>query len=508
MSVVYWILLTALLGYIFLKRKTKKNIEKIASEGLKSLPEPPGKKPFIGHAHLLVRPGLGKLCTKWKKTLGDILALQAVTLNIVVLNSAKGVGDLFQKRGASYSSRNGTFILWEIVGRKICFILSPYNDWYKKMTPIVHGIFNKSKIETFIDLITECCNDLVTNLKNAQNSDGIFPRPYLEHTTLNIILNIIYGTKSSGIQDPLYLKLVSLTHVWFSFGNIKARIYDWFPPLRNFLTGKMSIMPSALENRDEWEKVLGELLEKVKRDEKKTPCIARDLLAKVEEGVITELEISHLSISLIIAGMETTASSLTWILAAIANNPEIQLRAQKELDSVVGQSKLPSHKDLPSLPYIRAIVKEGLRWAPPIPMGVGHLTEQDDEYMGYHILKNSVVLLNMLAIHSDPTRYPNPHIFNPDRYLGVTESAATLARGNPEKRDQFAFGAGRRLCVGIHLAELELENLLASILAAFKIEIPHSKNESSSKLIDVSKYSFQGGAQWISPYKICFIPRS
>ncbi|CAG8611605.1 13180_t:CDS:2, partial [Ambispora leptoticha] len=489
MLILYGTLLFALLGYIFFKRGRKNS-----SGGLKSLPEVPGKKPLIGHALSVLCKDFHKRCAEWKNECGDIYGIQVANSKIIILNSPKLVGDLFYKRGARYSSRFKHFFLWKTIGREKCFIMSPYNDWYKKMTPIVHAILNRRKIETYTDLIMECRDDLITNIKNAQNPEGIFPRSYLEHTTLNIILNVLYGAKTN-FQDPLHQKLISLTHVWFSYGTIKSRIYDWFPFLQKFG------VPGALENRDEWEKVLGELLEKVKRDEKKTPCAARDLLAKVEEGVITELEISHLAISLIIAGTETTATSLTWIIAAIANNPEIQLHAQKELDSVVGQLKLPSHDDVSSLPYIRAIVKEGLRWVPPISMGVAHSTEQDDEYMGYHIPKNSMILLGMFSIHSDPTRYPNPHIFNPDRYLGVKESAATLAQGNPEKRDHFAFGAGRRLCSGIHLAEMELEYLIASILATFTIEIPHSYDESSHRLIDVNNYSFDGGAQWINPYK-------
>ncbi|CAG8524214.1 9641_t:CDS:2 [Ambispora leptoticha] len=495
MLILYGTLLFALLGYIFLKRERKNN-----SGGLKSLPEVPGKKPLIGHILSVLRPDFHKRCAEWKYKLGDIYRIQVGNSNIIVLNSPKIVGDLFYKRGARYSSRSGHFFLWKTIGREICFVFSPYNDWYKKMTPIVHGILSRRKIETYIDLITECRDDLIIKIKNAQNPEGIFPRSYLEHTTLNIILNVLYGTKTN-FQDPLHQKLISLTNVWLSYASVKSRIYDWFPFLQKF------VMSGALEHRDEWEKVLGELLEKVKRDEKKTPCAARALLAKVEAGVITELEISHLAISLLIAGTETTATSITWIIAAIANNPEIQLRAQKELDSVVGQLKLPSHEDISSLPYIRAIVKEGLRWAPAIPRGATHTIEQDDEYMGYHIPKKSLVQLGMFSIHSDPARYPNPHIFSPDRYLGVIESAATLAQGNPEKRDHFAFGAGRRTCTGIHLAELELEYLIASILSAFKIEIPHSDDESSPRLIDVNSYSFIGGAQWINPYKVCFNPR-
>ncbi|CAG8752556.1 4704_t:CDS:2, partial [Ambispora leptoticha] len=237
------------------------------------------------------------------------------------------------------------------------------------------------------------------------------------HTTLNIILNILYGTKTN-FQDPLYLKLISLTHDWLNFGTSKSLIYDWILSLQTFFIGKMSIVPS-----------------------------------------------------------ETTASTITWIIAAIANDPEVQLRAQRELDSIVGQSILPSPKDMTSLPYIRALVKEDT-------IGKDIPLEKNDEYMRYYIPKNTVVFLNMFSIHSDLMRYPNPHIFNPDRYLGVTESAATYAQGSSEKWDQFTFEYVYHISMNL-IVEMELENLVASILTAFKIEIPRSNDdENSPKLID------------------------
>lgn len=78
----------------------------------------------------------------------------------------------------------------------------------------------------------------------------------------------------------------------------------------------------------------------------------------------------------------------------MATHPEIQKRAQKELDEVVGSHRLPQFSDRPSLPFIDAIVRESLRWQPVLPLGVAHRSIVDDEYNGYYIPKGTVVMVN------------------------------------------------------------------------------------------------------------------
>ena len=81
---------------------------------------------------------------------------------------------------------------------------------------------------------------------------------------------------------------------------------------------------------------------------------------------------------------------------AMALYPEVQKKAQQELDAVVGtEGRLPDFSDQPSLPYITAIVKELLRWHPAVPMGVPYRVLADDEYNGYYIPKGSIILPNM-----------------------------------------------------------------------------------------------------------------
>ena len=75
--------------------------------------------------------------------------------------------------------------------------------------------------------------------------------------------------------------------------------------------------------------------------------------------------------------------------------PEAQKKAQQEIDSVVGTGRLPEFTDRPSLPYVNALIKELLRWNPPLPMGIPHGVVADDEYDGYLIPAGAAVFVNL-----------------------------------------------------------------------------------------------------------------
>src|SRR6266404_6345760 len=99
-------------------------------------------------------------------------------------------------------------------------------------------------------------------------------------------------------------------------------------------------------------------------------------------------------------------------------HPDVQARAHAELDKVVGHARPPTFDDLPSLPYVRAIVKEVLRWAQIAPFGIPHVSTADDWYEGMFIPKGTICLPNMRLINADPSVYGEDAMrFNPDRHL-------------------------------------------------------------------------------------------
>ncbi len=146
--------------------------------------------------------------------------------------------------------------------------------------------------------------------------------------------------------------------------------------------------------------------------------------------------------------------------------PEVQARAHLELDAVVGRSRPPTFADLPSLPYIRAMVKESVRWGPPLPFGIPHASSADDWYESKFIPKGTIILPNMRLMNSDPAVFGSDAArFNPARYLDENGQVR-------ENEGHVSFGYGRRLCPGRFAAEETFAIDLATLLWAMRFERP------------------------------------
>lgn len=209
------------------------------------------------------------------------------------------------------------------------------------------------------------------------------------------------------------------------------------------------------------------------------------------------------------AGSETTSSALNSCIKYLAANPHVQQEANRELSAVIGDHRSPTFDDEPSLPYIRAIVKEILRIRPVTNIGSPHYTTGDVIYKNFFIPKSTVVTISQYALHFDTKRWQNPEQFDPSRYLDYPlKAGAYAAAADPNTRDHFDFGAGRRICPGMHLAEASLFITIAKILWAFEIQPPLNK-DGLAEPIDVSDSAYEDGVNTLpKPFKVRFAPRN
>lgn len=120
--------------------------------------------------------------------------------------------------------------------------------------------------------------------------------------------------------------------------------------------------------------------------------------------------------------------------------PAVQCRAQAEADAFFArENRLPTLRDQAAFPYLGAVVKEVLRWAPPTPVGLFHCTSQPDTYKGFFIPAKTTVITNIWAMTHDESVYPDPSVFDPERFMGDNPQA------DPR---ECVFGFGRRVCAG------------------------------------------------------------
>jgi len=179
--------------------------------------------------------------------------------------------------------------------------------------------------------------------------------------------------------------------------------------------------------------------------------------------------------------------------------PEVQKRAQAELDSVLG-GRLPEFNDRPNLPYIDAVMKESMRWQQVTPLGVGHMSSEADEYNGYYIPKGTIVLANQWSILHDPEVFPGPLNFNPDRY--IKDGKLNTATRDPNVA---FFGFGRRTCPGRHFSDAALFAIVSHVLAVYDIRPGLDKD---GKEVKIKPEMTSGFFSYPKPFACRITPRS
>ncbi|KAF4944836.1 hypothetical protein FSARC_14568 [Fusarium sarcochroum] len=167
------------------------------------------------------------------------------------------------------------------------------------------------------------------------------------------------------------------------------------------------------------------------------------------------------------AAADTTVITLTTFTLAMVLFPQVQLRAQNEIDSLTGSNRLPSFQDRDRLPYINALVKETLRWWPIAPMGFPHTADEDIQYNNIHIPKGAYLLPAVWWFLHDPAVYAEPQKFDPERFLSP--------RNEPDPSSE-VFGYGRRICPGRFFADASLYLNIVKCLAAFNIKRARDQN--------------------------------
>ncbi|XP_004692468.1 PREDICTED: 25-hydroxyvitamin D-1 alpha hydroxylase, mitochondrial [Condylura cristata] len=163
---------------------------------------------------------------------------------------------------------------------------------------------------------------------------------------------------------------------------------------------------------------------------------------------------------LLLAGVDTVSSTLSWALYELSRHPEVQAALHAEIAAALGPGSHPPPTALSQLPLLKAVVKEVLRLYPVVP-GNSRVLGRDVRVGDYTIPKNTLVTLCHYAMSRDPAQFPEPDSFRPARWLGEGPAPHPFA--------SLPFGFGKRSCMGRRLAELELHMALAQILVHFEV---------------------------------------
>lgn len=334
-----------------------------------------------------------------------------------------------------------------------------------------HGLLNVTASKSYVPY---------QMLENRQMLYEFLTEPDRFLYSIRRYTNALTTTMIFGWRTPTYedAKMKQLFDGFSEFAEINqtgiAALIDFFPLLRKLPDFLLPAQKKAKELHarekalymSHWLRAKDDI-----RNGRIKHCFSVGLAEAQKADGFSDDQASYVTGTLLEAGSDTTSSTLYAFVQAMLLFPEAQRKVQEEIDRVVGSQRMPTMDDEQDLPYVRACMKETLRWMPTTILGaVPHAVTQDDQYMGYLIPKGAGVMNNVWGINMDEKRSPNPRQFNPERFINDSQSLAeAAANSEASKRDQFTFGAGRRICPGIHIAQRSLFLGISRMMWAFNV---------------------------------------
>ncbi|KAG2123185.1 cytochrome P450 [Suillus cothurnatus] len=428
---------------------------------------PPGPRgwPLIGNIQDMPRIKPWLTFAEWGEKYGAISHVEILGQHIIVLNSVKSAVDMLDKKGTVYSDRPILPMGSELVGWKNALGLLPYGDHFRQYRKNISQIMgNRAALDVYHP---------IEEIETRRFLKRVFSNPdqlqaHVRHTAGAVILRISHGYEVKENNDP-FIDLADRVMDQFSRSTIPgAFIVDIVP----FLANVPEWFPGAGFKRlaREWSQNLKEMVDvsyKFVKDQMDAGIAPISFTSNLLEGRTLSAEEEHIvkwsAASLYAGGADTTVSTIYSVFLAMTLFPDVQKKAQAEIDAVVGSDRFPSFTDRDSLPYTEALVKEVLRWNVVGPTAIPHRVTEDDIHDGYYIPKGSVVIPNIWFMLNNPRTYANPSQFNPERFLDNNGKDP-----EPEPRT-ICFGFGRRICPGLHLADASVWISTVMSLAVFDI---------------------------------------
>ncbi|CAL8127384.1 unnamed protein product [Prunus armeniaca] len=190
-----------------------------------------------------------------------------------------------------------------------------------------------------------------------------------------------------------------------------------------------------------------------------------------EKRMLSEDEIVSLCSEFLNAGTDTTSTALQWIMANVVKYPQIQDKLFEEIKGVVEETEEEVKEEvLHKLPYLKAVILEGLRRHPPGHFVLPHAVTQDVVLNGHVVPKNGTINFMVAEMGWDPEVWEDPMAFKPERFLGGGDCGGEEGFDLTGSREikMMPFGAGRRICPGSGLAVLHLEYFVANLVWKFE----------------------------------------
>nr|QTW43683.1 CYP3075/3034-out [Eurytemora affinis] len=478
----------------------------------KHFPPGPPRIPLIGSAPFLTKyPTLYLRVNGLIEEYGKICGFYLGSRSIVILSDLEMIKKVYKTEEASQRPKNaaGSLRFGKPDGSDVKGILfSSGPAWREQRRFALKNLkdfgFGKSSME---EMIQHEALKLCTHLHKTSGQPTQLDS-YLNISIVNALWKILVG-EELDVENPRHLETINIINKLVrSSGGVNHPLAQIFPPLikmfpKFFLKDVTDVIKTVRG-------ITTPLLDQHKQSFDQHHLrdfadvhIQAQLDAQPGSSFHGEQGAQNLEINLLdlmIAGSETTSTTITWGILYLLHHPDIQERLHEELDSVVGRDRIPTLQDEAKLPYMSATLHEIQRSSSIVHIGVPHRTDVDIELDSFVIPAGSTIFANIMQVMHNPEVFQDPLIFNPSRFLDESGKF----QPNP---NVIPFLVGKRICLGSSLAEKELFLFFSLLLQTFSFHpVPGEKLPSYSTKSTV--YTSNSIIRFCPHYSLIVKPRN
>ncbi|EFA76107.1 cytochrome P450 family protein [Heterostelium album PN500] len=433
--------------------------------------------PLIGHLHLLGKQPHHAIFKLYKKY-GPVMRLKMGSVEGVVLTGPETLHEAFVANDQLFINRfqRDSRLIWNH-GENIATSNGDYNRY-------VRSIALKSIVPIKIKKMEGAINQEIVGLCDkfaeiAKTGQPIDPIRYIKLCSLNIIFRFLFSKSYPyNIEDKSVSKFVDFIETTFTLAGkaFPSDFLHFIKPLFMKTAVAHQYMDANKKIGDFIETIIDERLEHFSEENEKDPKDILDAyLAEYKAGNITKQGLICIFYDLVLAGVDTSANTVSALLKLVCNRPDIQEGLYDELKALISGN--PTLNDKQIAPYTNAVIRETLRRYCVVPLGIPHSASEDCEFKGYFIKKGSQIIQNINGSMLGEEFWDEPLEFKPERFMGE-------ANQHNIARVKFTFGAGPRNCLGTSLAENELFLMVAYLFKRFRFE-----STTPGELIDDTMFS-------------------
>jgi cytochrome P450 len=380
---------------------------------------------------------------------GDVAYLTFLRQPTYVLNLPEHIEHVLVTRQRNWiKDKLQSVLLREFLGNGL---LASEGDFWLRQRRLMQPAFHRQRIAAYGQVMGQHSRRLLASWRDGESRDISAD---MMNLTLSIVVRCLFGLElensaAAGV-GPALAKVID------HFSKVQTLVVPgWVPTPENLgyraaLRKLYRIVDGIIQQRREAAGDTGDLLSML-------------LQAQDEDGSrMSNQQIRDEALTLMLAGHETTAITLTFCWDLLARNPEAEAALHQELSTVLG-GREPTVEDLPALPFTDGVVRESLRLFPPA-WSLSRESVEEDTLAGWRIPAGAMVWLNPWTVHRDPRFYEEPLAFRPQRWMdGLERRLPRFA--------WFPFGGGPRLCIGQSFAMMEARLALATLAQHFRLEL-------------------------------------